>query len=106
MGQGMTRFLAAVLLLLAAASPVMAQDSLPKVEPRLISERSSAAPGGTITVALEEKIRTGWHTYWVNPGDAGVPTTINWSLPADWKAGAIQWPTPKRFPVGPLMDYG
>ena len=77
LGQIMTRFLAATLLLLAATLPVAAQDFLPKVESRLISERSSAVRGGTITVALEEKIRSGWHTYWVNPGDAGVPTTIN-----------------------------
>ena len=63
-------------------------------------------PGGTITVALEENIRAGWHTYWINPGDAGAGHEINWTLPPGWKAGAIQWPTPKRLPVGPLMDYG
>ena len=57
-------------------------------------------------MALEEKIRAGWHTYWINPGDAGAPTEIEWTLPPGWKAGAIQWPTPKRLPVGPLMDYG
>jgi thiol:disulfide interchange protein DsbD len=27
-------------------------------------------------------------------------------LPQGWSAGAIEWPTPKRLPVGPLMDYG
>ncbi len=27
-------------------------------------------------------------------------------MPAGWKAGAIEWPYPKRLPVGPLMDYG
>jgi thiol:disulfide interchange protein/DsbC/DsbD-like thiol-disulfide interchange protein len=72
----------------------------------LVSENLSVAPGTSFTVALEENIRDGWHTYWINPGDAGAPTEIKWSLPQGWRAGQIEWPTPKRLPVGPLMDYG
>ena len=97
-----------VLFLLASATgcqPAAAQEA-PKVHARLVAEDTAIAPGGTITVALEEKIAPGWHTYWKNPGDAGAPTDIQWTLPHGWKAGAIQWPRPKRLPVGPLMDYG
>ncbi len=96
------------LLGLAVATPALAQgiDELPKVHARLVAEDLTAAPGGTVTVALEEDIREGWHTYWVNPGDAGAPSEIAWTLPQGWSADAIQWPTPKRLPVGPLMDYG
>ena len=94
-----------LLTLLLAATPVLAQNA-PKVHARLVAEDLSVAPGGTITVALEEKIAPGWHTYWKNPGDAGAPTDIQWTLPPGWKAGPIQWPRPKRLPVGPLMDYG
>ena len=97
-------FLSLTLLLLA--TPALAQDAPPKVHARLVAEDKAVAPGGTITIALEEKIAPGWHTYWKNPGDAGAPTEIQWTLPAGWKAGAIQWPRPKRLPVGPLMDYG
>ena len=35
-----------------------------------------------------------------------APTEIQWTLPPGWKADTIQWPRPKRLPVGPLMDYG
>jgi thiol:disulfide interchange protein DsbD len=101
----MKRLLFLMALLLAAA-PAVAQDAPPKVHARLVAEDKAIAPGGTVTVALEEKIAPGWHTYWKNPGDAGAPTDIQWTLPAGWKAGAIQWPRPKRLPVGPLMDYG
>ena len=94
------------LLVLLAAVPAMAQEGPPKVHARLVPEDEAIAPGGTITVALEEKIAPGWHTYWKNPGDAGAPTEIQWTLPPGWKAGPIQWPRPKRLPVGPLMDYG
>ncbi|HET7085187.1 MAG TPA: protein-disulfide reductase DsbD domain-containing protein [Rhizomicrobium sp.] len=94
------------LLALALATPAFAQDGGPKVHARLVAEDKAIAPGGTIMVALEEKIAPGWHTYWKNPGDAGAPTEIQWTLPSGWKAGPIQWPRPKRLPVGPLMDYG
>jgi thiol:disulfide interchange protein DsbD len=86
--------------------PAFGQDQGPKVHARLVAEQSSVAPGGDVTVALEERIVDGWHTYWKNPGDAGSPTQVTWTLPPGWTAGDIQWPRPKRLPVGPLMDYG
>jgi len=92
-----------VLLAVPAAAQI---DTAPKVQARLVSDGDAVAPGGTITVALEENIRPGWHTYWSNPGEVGEPTTIQWSLPPGWKADAIQWPYPLSEPVGPLMDYG
>jgi thiol:disulfide interchange protein DsbD len=98
------------LALLFCALPVCAQqtDRAQKVTARLVVE-GEAAPGGSVWVALEERIRPGWHTYWINPGEVGgIPTEIDWTLPAGWKAGAIVWPYPKRLPVPALkqMDYG
>ena len=96
-----------LVMVLAMLAPAVAQiDQSPKVHARLVSDRDAVRPGGTVTVALEEEIRPGWHTYWLNPGDAGAPTEIKWTLPLGWKAGPIQWPYPQREPVGPLMDYG
>jgi thiol:disulfide interchange protein/DsbC/DsbD-like thiol-disulfide interchange protein len=95
------------LLFLGVAEPSLGQiDSAPKVLVRLIAENGEIAPGRSVQVALEQKIRPGWHTYWRNPGDAGEPTEIKWTLPAGWRAGLIAWPYPKELPVGPLMDYG
>ena len=100
----MKHLLAALILLV---TPALAQDADgPKVHARLVAEQPSVTPGGTVTIALEEQIAPEWHTYWKNPGDAGAPTEITWTLPPGWKADAIQWPRPKRVPVGPLMDYG
>jgi len=95
-----------LLSLVLAATPAFAQDTAPKVHARLVAEDAAVAPGGTVSIALEEKIAPHWHTYWKNPGDAGAPTEIGWTLPQGWKTGVIQWPRPKRLPVGPLMDYG
>ncbi|HEX4533140.1 MAG TPA: protein-disulfide reductase DsbD domain-containing protein [Rhizomicrobium sp.] len=103
----MQRF--ALALLLAFAATTAQADIIgttPKVQARLIAASDSIAPGQTVAVALEQVITPGWHTYWVNPGEAGLPTTLDWKLPQGWKTGALQWPYPKRLPVGPLMNYG
>ena len=101
------RWLFALLLLLGLASPALAQvDDLPKVHARLLAEHDAVAPGGTLTVAFEQVIRPGWHTYWLDAGDVGQATTLDWSLPPGWKSAALQWPYPIRLPVGPFMDYG
>src|ERR1051325_7016508 len=103
----MIRTALAFLVAAFAAAPAAAQiDEAPKVHARLVAEADNVAPGSTVTIALEENIRPGWHTYWVNPGDAGAPTEIQWTLPPGWRAGPIVWPYPERVPVGPLMDYG
>jgi len=47
-----------------------------------------------------------WHTYWKNAGDSGLPTELNWTLPEGVSVGAIDWPTPRKFPIGPLANYG
>ena len=72
----------------------------------LVAETRSIVPGRSFHLALRQQIEAGWHTYWVNPGDAGLPTTIDWSLPPNFKAGPILWPQPKRIVYGPVVDYG
>ena len=103
------RFLAGLILVLAmgfgATVPAGAQSAR-HVATELVADRQGVAPGETIHVALHQKIQTGWHTYWRNSGDSGEPTRITWDLPAGWRAGEIVWPTPRRIPVGPLMNYG
>ena len=103
----MMRILLAAAIMLCCAVPAAAQiNPGPRVAASLIAESGEIAPGRSVTVALEEKIAPGWHTYWRNPGEAGLPTEIKWALPTGWNAGAIAWPYPKRLPVGPLMQYG
>src|SRR2546423_9879010 len=94
---------------LAAALPASAAAPANGVHPvtaRLVPEAASMAPGTTLWVDLHLDIAPGWHTYWRNPGDAGLPTEIAWTLPAGFTAGDIVWPVPERFVVGTLGNYG
>jgi thiol:disulfide interchange protein DsbD len=86
----------------ATAAPVKTDH----VQAELVSERTALVPGKAITVALRLKMADGWHTYWRNPGDSGLPTTITWRLPDGVGVGAIQWPAPNALPAGPLVNYG
>ncbi|MBE2264564.1 MAG: thioredoxin family protein [Burkholderiaceae bacterium] len=64
---------------------------------------SSAAP---VWVGLQIAHKPEWHTYWKNSGDSGLPTTLEWSLPPGVIAGDIDWPIPKKIPIGSLANYG
>ena len=97
--------LAALVLLGAgrvASAPVQAENA----EAELIARELALAPGEAAIIGLRIKHDPHWHTYWLNPGDSGMPTTIQWKLPAGIKAGQIQWPVPKRIPVPPMMNHG
>jgi len=85
------------------AAPVVKTEH---VEADLIAERTTAQPGQPAVVGLRLRMAEHWHTYWKNPGDSGLPTRIQWELPAGWKAGPIKWPYPTRLPIGPLLNYG
>ncbi len=86
----------------AVAGPVVNSGH---IESELVSQEAGIAPGGTVYVALRQKIQEHWHTYWRNPGDAGEATKIAWTLPAGWTAGDMVWPTPQKARLGPLLDY-
>ncbi len=85
-----------------------ASDSadLPHVHVRLMVLPSSLSRGDANDAGLYFKLEEGWHVYWMNPGDAGEPPHVRWTLPEGISAGPLQFPTPKRLPLGPLMDYG
>jgi thiol:disulfide interchange protein DsbD len=62
--------------------------------------------GAQNPAGLYFKLEAGWHVYWQNAGDSGEPPHIKWTLPAGITAGPLQFPAPKRLPLGPLMDFG
>ena len=83
------------------------EQSSEHVKARLVPETTSAVAGSTLWVALRLEHAEHWHTYWINPGDAGKATEISWQLPAGVTAGDILWPTPERFNLpADLVDFG
>lgn len=96
-----------LLLIAFASTPLWAEsvyDANTKVE--LVSEVKQVKPGSEFWAALRMTHDPEWHSYWVNPGDSGMMTSIEWTLPEGVSVGEIQWPYPEQIPVFPLMGYG
>src|SRR5271166_6139514 len=94
---------------LTVASPAWADgppDPKGLVKAELIAETVSVAPATTLWVDLHLAIQPGWHVYWRNPGDSGLPTTIDWQLPQGFSAGSIRWLMPQRFMQSGIGNYG
>ncbi len=90
-----------------AAVAASAVVTTPEVRAELVAHApQGVAPGKPVWLGLKIVHQPHWHTYWKNPGDSGLPTTLAWTLPAGIAAGEIAWPTPKKLPVGPLVNYG
>ncbi len=109
----MTRFiLAAALAVIASVAPAHAEPvDGGRAVVELISEVDRAGPGDTVMLGLKMDLDEGWHVYWRNAGDAGLPPEIYWDDASDIPAGAISeflWPVPDLLPVveGEIMDYG
>lgn len=73
---------------------------------RLYTAYDRIAAQESFYVLLHLEIDPEWHTYWLNPGDSGLPTRMEWELPAGWSASEIVWQPPSRLPYGPLVNYG
>ena len=102
------RTIVAFTFALSASLPLFAVASsadLPHVHVQLIAPDAQLHPGAN-NAGLYFKLEPGWHVYWKNPGDAGEPPRMKWTVPQGISVGAIQYPIPKRLPLGPLMDFG
>ncbi len=72
----------------------------------LVADGATVVPGEVIWLGFHLQPRPGWHTYWRNPGDSGLPTTLEWTLPKGFEVGEIHWPAPTAISYGPLMNFG
>lgn len=99
---------ATLLLLLGIVSPAYAEDKASIAKASLIADApaSQLENGEPVWVALELAIEDGWHVYWQNPGDSGMPTSITFELPDGATASPIHWPVPERQAMAGLVNYG
>ena len=92
-----------ILLLLALLlAPAMAEAR--GIEPELVAEGPAPA-AGEVELAIHMRTNPGWHGYWLNPGDAGLPMDVKWQLPSGFTAGPLRYPVPTRLTVAGIMNY-
>ena len=103
-------------LVLTMAAFCTRGDAQTSVEARhlkvsLVADRTAVSPDASHRavpphVGLLFDLEPGWHVYWTNAGDSGEPPAVKWTLPTGVTVGPLQFPAPKRLPLGPLMDFG
>ncbi len=87
----------------AAAQPLAAGRN--HIAAELVAESATPAPGQSVTIAFAFTPEPGWHGYWLNPGDAGQPARVEWSLPAGAQVSALRHPVPERLVIQGLMNH-
>jgi thiol:disulfide interchange protein DsbD len=105
----MARWLACAAGLAVPSAAVAAEAvvTTPQVRAELVAHAPQGlGPGRPMWLGLHLQHAPHWHTYWQNPGDSGMATTLAWTLPPGAAAGEIEWPMPARLPLGPLLNYG
>ena len=100
-----TALLLFLLALNAAVAPALSVRSGPVVA-QVAVEQTSILPGKPFVAGVSLRMDPGWHVYWKNPGDSGLPTNVVWEMPAGFTAGPLQWPAPERFETQGLVTYG
>ena len=95
-----------ILVLLACLSLGLSSARAAHTQVTLLLSADTAKPGDTVLAGLHLQMDPGWHTYWKNPGEAGIPTAIKWDLPPGVTAGDIQWPLPHKLPPADVTTYG
>jgi len=98
----------------AQTGPASSVVTTPRVRAELLAHAPQGVPVGvgadtaaaSVWVGLQLTHQPHWHTYWKNPGDSGLPTSLEWTLPPGVMAGEIAWPLPRKIPIGTLANYG
>ncbi|HSC34819.1 MAG TPA: protein-disulfide reductase DsbD domain-containing protein, partial [Thermodesulfobacteriota bacterium] len=100
-------FLMACSIFSAAHVGVIAAEQPRPVRAEILADVSAVTPGVPFEAAVLLKVDPHWHVYWKNPGDSGLPTSVEFTLPPGFTASEIKWPIPSMFMgAGGLTDYG
>ncbi len=120
----MNKILLVALLLLFGAAPGVFAQTLPApsigadVQPaavspatqavtvKLIADTTAIEPGKPFRIGAEISLQPGWHVYYREPGDSGMPTKVDIKLPEGFTVVKVEWEKPTRFEAEGLITYG
>ena len=95
-----------LLVLLAILSwSAQAEARSQHIRASLIASTEEPKPGSTVTIGIRFQPEAGWHGYWTNPGDSGLPPQVEWSAPAGLKFGRLEHPAPTILRVAGINSF-
>lgn len=75
-------------------------------EAKLVVDSFSPKKDSVISIGVLINLKDDWHIYWRNPGDSGLPTEVDYTLPEGFKVSEIKFPIPKIFYSDQIVNYG
>lgn len=75
-------------------------------EAKLVADSFSPEKDSIISIGVLINLKDDWHIYWRNPGDSGLPTEIDFTLPEGFKVSEIKFPIPNIFFSDEIVNYG
>lgn len=88
------------------AAPTAAPPGNEVVKVHLALERAAFPTAGATNLAVIFDIDPGWHLYWRNPGESGLPPSVEFAPIDGVTFGDPQWPAPQRkVEAKTLVDY-
>lgn len=98
--------LASLLIGLAAFAPLpAAAQNARHIEASMEFETLTPAAGDEVRVAIRMVPETGWHGYWSNPGEAGLPVEARWQASAGVTFTSLRHPAPHLLDVQGIASY-
>lgn len=76
------------------------------VTTQLVSEVAHIQNDQPFWIGIRLKMDPEWHTYWENPGEAGLATSVQWNLPEGFQVSSLHWPVPQKFELNGFVNYG
>lgn len=95
-----------LVLFFFCSSALFANEPTSPLIAELYSDHQAVAPGQEFSLILDIKLEPDWHFYWKNPGEAGMPPSLDWKLPEGISIIATEWPTPERFEKEGMITFG
>ena len=93
----MRSFVPALMLLSLALPAAAAGPVIPEPGVQLIVPGGIAPSEGSYLIGLELDLPAGWHSYWRNPGDAGIAPRFSFETSSNLKALEVLYPAPERY---------
>lgn len=94
-----------LILIFFACITALAQNGNELVKAKIVLNGENLSIGKN-QIGVLFTIEKGWHIYWLNPGDSGLPTYIEWELPEGVEISEAKYPIPEKIPFSDMANFG
>ncbi|MDP4220834.1 MAG: protein-disulfide reductase DsbD family protein [Bacteroidota bacterium] len=100
------KLILAFFLIFMTSMPAISQTYKGKPISHVSLVSGNITPGKGFTLGIKLDLEPEWHAYWKNPGDAGLPMTVELIDANGYSAGELRFPTPHKYVTGDAVLYG